>query len=63
MTQKISDFGSSLSYVRNQLYFDNIDCRKIAKKYGTPIYCYSLKSIENSFNELKQSFKKIKQIY
>ncbi len=62
MTEKISDFGSSLSYVRNQLHFDNIDCRKIAKKYGTPIYCYSLKSIENSFNELKQSFKKIKPL-
>ena len=46
-------------YKNNKLSIDHLDISNIAKKYKTPIYCYSLKTIEQNILKLKNSFKKI----
>ena len=33
--------------------------KKLAKKYSTPLYCYSLKKIKENIINFKKSFKKI----
>ncbi len=46
-------------YKKNKLTLDRIDISSITKKYKTPIYCYSLKKIEENIQNLKNHFKKI----
>ena len=46
-------------YKKNKLTIDHFDIGSIAKKYKTPIYCYSLKKIKNNIENLKNNFKKI----
>ena len=46
-------------YKRNKLVIDNFDVNSIAKKYKTPIYCYSLKKIKENIENLKNNFKHI----
>ena len=48
-----------ISYKKNELYIDGYSCSKLAKIYGTPLYCYSISSVENSFRILKKSFDKL----
>ena len=46
-------------YKKNKLKIDNFDVNSIAKKYKTPIYCYSLKKIKENIQNLKKYFRKI----
>tara|TARA_B100001093_G_scaffold506465_1_gene565400 strand:+ start:199 stop:1413 length:1215 start_codon:yes stop_codon:yes gene_type:complete len=46
-------------YKKNKLIIDHFDVGSIAKKYKTPIYCYSLKKIKNNILNFKNHFKKI----
>ena len=46
-------------YKKNKLKIDQFDISSIAKKYKTPIYCYSLKKIKDNIRNLKDHFKKI----
>ena len=46
-------------YKKDKLTLDRFDINKIAKKYKTPIYCYSLKKIKNNIQNLKNNFKNI----
>ena len=46
-------------YKKDKLTLDRFDINKIAKKYNTPIYCYSLKKIKNNIQNLKNNFKNI----
>ena len=46
-------------YRKNKLTIDRFNINIIAKKYKTPIYCYSLKRIEDNILNLKNYFKKI----
>ena len=46
-------------YKKNKLTIDRFDIGYIARKYKTPIYCYSLKKINNNIQTLKSCFKKI----
>ena len=46
-------------YKKNKLIIDNFDVNSIAKKYKTPIYCYSLKKIKDNIESLKNNFKQI----
>lgn len=47
------------SYKKNDLYIDDVSLREIAKKYGTPVYCYSATRIEENFLAYRDAFKKI----
>ena len=46
-------------YKKNKLTIDSLDIGSIAKKYKTPIYCYSLKKINENIRNLKNHFKNV----
>jgi diaminopimelate decarboxylase len=46
-------------YKKNKLTIDSLDIGNIAKKFKTPIYCYSLKTIEANIQNIKSHFKSI----
>ncbi|MDC3016482.1 diaminopimelate decarboxylase [Candidatus Pelagibacter sp.] len=46
-------------YKKNKLKIDGFNINYLAKKYKTPIYCYSLKKIKDNIESLKRNFKKI----
>ena len=46
-------------YIKNKLTIDRLDISKIAKKYKTPLYCYSLKKIKENIQNFKVNFKNI----
>ena len=48
-----------MNYKNNQFYIENVSDKKIAKKYGTPIYCYSLNILRNNVYNFKKYFKSI----
>ena len=35
-----------MKYKNKKLYIENLPMEKLAKKYGTPLYCYSLNKIK-----------------
>ena len=45
-----------MKYKKNQYFFENIKVTNIARKFGTPIYCYS-------YNKLKRLFDQNKYLY
>ena len=46
-------------YKKDRLYIDNFNTNFLAKKFATPIYCYSLKKIKENVLNFKNNFKKI----
>ena len=46
-------------YKSNELLIDGIKPKKLARKYSTPIYCYSLKKIKENIKKFKKRFKGI----
>ena len=46
-----------MNYKKNQLYIENIPIYKIIKKFGSPIYCYSLNKLKLNIEEFKKSFR------
>ena len=47
---------------KNNLCVENILVQKLAKKYQTPFYCYSLSQLKYNFNTLSNAFKTVKPI-
>ena len=45
-------------YKKNKLFIDQLNIENIARKYKTPIYCYSLKKIKENIQNFKNHFKK-----
>lgn len=50
------------SYQNNILHAENIPIPDIAKKVGTPFYCYSTATFTRHFNVFSQAFKEIKPL-
>ena len=48
-----------MNYKKNNFYVENIPIEKIAKKFGTPTYCYSLSTIKKNIKKFKNNFKTI----
>ncbi len=46
-----------MKYVKNKLTLDKIILENIAKKYGTPSYCYSYNELRKNINNFKKNFK------
>jgi diaminopimelate decarboxylase len=46
-----------MKYINKKLTIENISVQKIAKKYGTPAYCYSYKKLKENVNNFKKNFK------
>ena len=46
-------------YKKNILNIDGFNVNSLAKRFDTPIYCYSLKKIRENIHNFKKNFKKI----
>ena len=46
-----------MKYINKSLSIENIKVKDIAKKFGTPIYCYSHKQLKENINNFKKNFK------
>ena len=44
-------------YIKNKLTFDKKNVESLAKKYGTPLYCYSFNKLKSNTLELKKYFR------
>ena len=45
-----------MNYKKNSLYIENISIQRIAKKFGTPSYCYSLNKLKLNIINFKKYF-------
>jgi diaminopimelate decarboxylase len=46
-----------MKYTNKNLLIENIKIKDLAKKYGTPIYCYSHKQLKENINNFKKNFR------
>ena len=46
-----------MEYINKNLFIEKIKIENIAKKYGTPTYCYSYKKLKENISNFKKSFK------
>ena len=46
-----------MKYINKSLTIEKVKAQDIAKKFGTPIYCYSYKQLKDNINTFKKSFK------
>jgi diaminopimelate decarboxylase len=46
-----------MKYINKSLSIEKITVQDIAKKFGTPIYCYSYRQLKENINNFKKNFK------
>ena len=46
-----------MKYINKKLTIENISVEKIAKKFGTPTYCYSYRQLKENIQNFKKNFK------
>ncbi len=46
-----------MKYINKKLTIEKVNFQKIAKKFGTPFYCYSFSKLKENINNFKRSFK------
>ena len=46
-----------MKYINNNLSIENVKVHYLAKKFGTPIYCYSYKQLKENIKNFKNSFR------
>tara|TARA_S200000501_G_scaffold342812_1_gene353253 strand:+ start:1083 stop:2297 length:1215 start_codon:yes stop_codon:yes gene_type:complete len=51
-----------MKYKANNFIIDGLKAEKIAKKYHTPLYCYSYKDLKKNIDNFKNSFKNVDPI-
>ena len=39
-----------MNFKKNKLYIENIEAKNIARKFGTPSYCYSFNKLKNNIS-------------
>ena len=57
MTFLAMKYQNSNQVKRRDLYLEKVNIQNIAKKYGTPAYCYSYKQLKENINNFKKNFK------
>ena len=45
-----------MKYINKSLTIEKVRAQDIAKKFGTPIYCYSYKKLKENVTNFKKSF-------
>ena len=48
-----------MKYIKNNYFVENINIQKLAKKFATPLYCYSYEKLKKNINNFKLSFSKL----
>ena len=52
-----------MRYKNKDLFIDVLKFESLAKKFATPLYCYSLKKIKENITNFKQHFKRVNPIF
>jgi len=48
-----------MKYINRNFFVENINLQKLAKKFETPLYCYSYEKLKNNINNFKLHFNKL----
>ena len=48
-----------MKYIKENFYIEGVSAKNIALKFGTPVYCYSLKILRQNIKSLKNEFRSI----
>jgi len=51
-----------MKYFKKSLIIEKVEVQDVAKKYGTPTYCYSYKKLKENINNFKKNFKSFSPI-
>ena len=43
-----------MKYINKRLTLEKVNFQKIAKKFGTPFYCYSYSKLKENINKFKK---------
>ena len=45
-----------MKYIKNNFYVEKVNLQKLAKKFDTPLYCYSYEKLKKNINNFKSHF-------
>ncbi len=48
-----------MKYINNNFFIEKVDSKRLAKKFGTPLYCYSYEKLKKNINNFKLYFSKL----
>ena len=48
-----------MKYINNNFFIEKVSSKKLAKKFNTPLYCYSYEKLKNNINNFKLNFSKL----
>ena len=48
-----------MKYIGKKFFIENVKASNLAKKYSTPLYCYSYKKLKENITNFKKTFKTI----
>ena len=48
-----------MKYINNNFFVEKVSSKKLAKKFGTPLYCYSYEKLKKNINNFKLNFSKL----
>ena len=51
-----------MRYINNKFFIEGKDIRSLTKKFNTPLYCYSYKSLRVNIENFKKAFKEIRPL-
>ena len=46
-----------MKYINKNFSIEKVKTQNLAKKFNTPIYCYSFEKLKNNINNFKKNFK------
>ena len=46
-----------MKYINKKLKIEKVSVQNVAKKYGTPTYCYSFNQLKENINNFKKNFR------
>jgi len=48
-----------MKYINNNFFIEKVNSKRLAKKFGTPLYCYSFEKLKKNINNFKLHFSKL----
>tara|TARA_B100000579_G_scaffold133468_1_gene107930 strand:+ start:182 stop:1396 length:1215 start_codon:yes stop_codon:yes gene_type:complete len=48
-----------MRYINNNFFVEKVSSKSLAKKFGTPLYCYSYEKLKKNINNFKLNFNKL----
>ena len=48
-----------MKYINNNFFVEKVSSKKLANRFGTPLYCYSYAKLKKNINNFKLNFSKL----